>query len=117
MKNEKVLLPIGTVCILKNAKKKIMIIGYYPKLTSDKSNKTYDYSGCLYPEGLIASNQVLMFDHDKIEEIFYLGYSDDEGKKLRDILTKDLFNKYAETNQKTVAVKLQNTVSEKEVTG
>ena len=47
-------LPIGTVLILKKAKKRIMITGYLPKITNeDGTTEEYDYSACLFPEGII----------------------------------------------------------------
>ena len=50
------LLPIGSVVLLKEAKKRLMIIGYYPTIISEEGNTTtYDYSGCLFPEGIIDS--------------------------------------------------------------
>jgi len=37
----------------------------------DKS-KVYDYTGCLYPEGFIFSNQTLLFEHVQIDKIYHL---------------------------------------------
>jgi len=68
-----------------------MIIGYAAK-GSKAGEKIYDYVGCLYPEGIINSEQNLLFDHDKISEIFYMGYGDKEWieaeKKLKSIVDK-----------------------------
>lgn len=84
-------LPIGTVVLLKGGKKRAMITGFCSISGEDKS-KIYDYSGCLYPEGLISSNQTLLFNHDQIEKIFYLGLVDEEEKqfkqKLNEIMQK-----------------------------
>ena len=74
-------LPIGTVCILKNASKKVMITGYAVK-GKESGDKVYDYVGCLYPEGVVNSNQNLLFDHVQIDKIFYMGYVDEEQKEL-----------------------------------
>ena len=98
-------LPIGSVVILKNAEKKVMITGYLP-LTSDK--KSYDYSGCAFPEGLISSNQVAAFNHDQIEKIFHEGFSNEESVEfLRKV--EETANKTEPVESKTVAV---NRVSE-----
>ena len=87
MKIEK-FLPIGTVVLLKEATKKIMISGFY--VVSSNGEK-YDYCGCLYPEGYLSSDKCLLFNHDQIEKIFYLGFSDDEElefkEKLKDLVT------------------------------
>ena len=46
MKYEK-FLPIGTVVLLKNATKKIMITGFYVK--AEGQEQVFDYTGCIYP--------------------------------------------------------------------
>ena len=68
--NEKYL-PIGTVCMLKSGKKRVMITGFCVVPQEDKK-KTYDYSGCMYPEGFLVSNQVCLFNHNQIEKIYYI---------------------------------------------
>ena len=73
-------LPIGTVVILKGAKKRVMIVGFCAVMESNKE-KIYDYSGCLYPEGLLSSDQVALFDHEQIETFYHLGLADDEEEK------------------------------------
>lgn len=79
-------LPIGTVVTLKNAKKRIMIIGYCPV---DNGNKQmYDYSACIYPEGLLDSNKILLFNHDQIEQINFEGLNDEEQKENNEQIKK-----------------------------
>ena len=58
-------LPIGTVVMLKGGTKRLMVTGF---CMYDKNNtqKMYDYCGCLYPEGMISSDQTALFDHDQI---------------------------------------------------
>ena len=72
-------LPIGTVVTLKDATKKIMVIGYCP--VENGHNQMYDYSACLYPEGVIDSNKILLFNHDQIATIHFEGYVSDEFQK------------------------------------
>lgn len=95
MKREKYL-PLGSVVMLKNAKKRIMITGFVAKSKATKDD-VFDYIGCLYPEGVISSDKNLLFNHDKIDQIFYLGYSDDEEKnfkmKLENIVNKNELDK------------------------
>ena len=80
-------LPIGSVVLMKDAKKRVMITGY--AVTSPTSgDKVWDYIGCLYPEGMISQDKNLLFDHSQIEKIFALGYSDDEQKKFMSVLDK-----------------------------
>lgn len=76
MKNK--ILSIGSVVLLKEANKRVMIIGYYPTFVNDGEEVTYDYSGCLFPEGIVDSSQSLLFNHDDIDKVFYLGLIDEE---------------------------------------
>ena len=79
-------LPIGSVVLLNDGQKRLMIIGY----GCNNGNKTYDYAGCLYPEGIFNLENILAFDHEKISNVYYTGYIDDEEtkfqKKLKDII-------------------------------
>lgn len=76
MNNSKYL-PIGSVVLLKGAKKRIMVVGF-AATSKETKDKVFDYIGCLYPEGIIDSSKNLLFDHDQIEKIFSLGYKDEE---------------------------------------
>ena len=78
-------LPIGTVVLLKGGKKRAMITGFC-SVAQENQEKVYDYSGCVYPEGYLSSNQVCLFDHDQIEKIFFLGYEDEEEKEFKEKL-------------------------------
>ncbi len=80
-------LPIGTVVLLKGGKKRAMITGFC-SVAQENQEKIYDYSGCVYPEGYLSSNQVCLFDHDQIDKIFFLGFEDDEEKIFKDKLNK-----------------------------
>jgi hypothetical protein len=84
---EEKFLPIGTVVQIKNVPKKAMITGYLIFSEKDKGEKIYDYSGCPYPVGIIETARTAVFNHEDIEKIVYLGYSDDEGKELNKFLT------------------------------
>lgn len=80
-------LPIGTVVLLKGGRKRAMITGFC-SVAQENQEKIFDYSGCVYPEGYLSSNQVCLFDHDQIEKIFFLGFEDDEEKAFKDKLNK-----------------------------
>ena len=81
MYDYKKVLPIGTVVLLKNADKRLMILGYQRSSASDP-NRIYDYCGCTYPEGFISPEKTAIFDHDDIERIFYVGFQNSEHSKL-----------------------------------
>ena len=69
-------LPIGSVVLLKNANKRLMIYGRLQK--AEDSDSVRDYIGCLYPEGNISTKQTYMFDHDQIERVYFVGFQDPE---------------------------------------
>ena len=78
-------LPIGTVVLLKDAEKRLMITGFCTS-SEDDVEKVYDYSGCLYPEGIISSKQTFLFNHNQITKIFHFGLRDEEEQKLQEVL-------------------------------
>lgn len=82
-------LPIGSIVLLKNAKKKLMITGF---CMADKNNpqKKYDYCGCLFPEGIMDTDKMALFNHQQIDKIFYLGYSNEEEIEFKNVLNEVL---------------------------
>lgn len=80
-------LPIGTVVLLKGGRKRAMITGFC-SVAQENQEKIYDYSGCVYPEGYLSSNQVCLFDHDQIDKIFFVGFEDEEERTFKDKLNK-----------------------------
>ena len=85
--NREKYLPIGSVVLLKNAKKRVMVTGFIAR-AQETGDKIFDYMGCLYPEGVVSSDKNLLFNHDQIDKIFYLGYTDEEWKSVQDKLNK-----------------------------
>lgn len=72
------LLPIGSIVLLKNGEKKLMIIGIMQS-DNGRKKKNYDYLGELYPEGHIGEGiYQYLFNHEDINEIIFRGYEDDE---------------------------------------
>lgn len=74
----KKLYSIGTVVILKEAEKRMMIMGYYPTIIRDDKEITCEYSGCLFPEGILDSSTTMMFNHEQIDKVFHYGLVDAE---------------------------------------
>ena len=90
-------LPIGTVVLLKNGKKEVMITSYciFPNNIEIKNGKEvkpekkiYEYGACIYPEGILDSNTEFALNHDQIEKICHMGYETETQKELSDILNK-----------------------------
>lgn len=71
------LLPIGSVVLLHESKKRVMIAGVCQRSAGDLE-KIWDYTGVLFPEGFLSADKMFMFNHDQIEQVFALGYQDSE---------------------------------------
>jgi len=71
------LLPIGSVVTLKGGLKKLMIVGL--KVAVEEAPDTfYDYIGVLYPEGFMGAQSHFLFNHDDINDVIFMGYSNPE---------------------------------------
>jgi len=69
-------LPLGSVVILNNGTKRVMIYGR--KQTAIETGVEYDYLACLYPEGNIDENFMYLFNNEDIKKVFFRGYEDEE---------------------------------------
>jgi len=86
-------LPIGSVVLLKDSQKRIMIVGVKQKQVG--SDKVWDYSACLFPEGILDPDKLFLFDNEQIERLYFVGLQDGESltfsKKLSQLdIEKDL---------------------------
>lgn len=91
MKEDK-FLPIGTIVILKNGTKKIMITSYLVITGSkekDKEKKMFDYGGYPYPVGMLETSYSLGFNHDQIDKVVHMGHVDNEYKELNELMNKN----------------------------
>lgn len=70
------LLPIGSVVIIGDSKKKVMIVGVCQK--GGTEGKIWDYCGVVYPEGFLDSQKMFLFNNNQITQIAALGYQDAE---------------------------------------
>lgn len=96
---EKVL-PIGTIVLLKGAKKRLMIIGYC-KYKGGDTSKIYDYTGCIYPEGYLSPDTTALFDHEQIDVITSLGFRNLKQHEFQMKLEKALSDMEAENKEST----------------
>ena len=78
------LLPIGSVVLLKDATKKLVIIGVLQ--VNAEQNKMYDYLAVPYPEGYLGSDNNYLFNQGDINDIIFRGYT----KPERDIFIEAL---------------------------
>ena len=70
------LLPIGSVVVIGNSQKKVMVAGVCQK--GGEEEKLWDYTGVIYPEGFLDPQKMFLFNHDQITQIVALGYQDAE---------------------------------------
>ena len=107
---EEKFLPVGTVVMLKGGSKRLMITGFCTMDVNDM-NTMYDYCGCLYPEGIVKSDQNAVFNHDQIDKIYYIGYKDEEEVEFKKNLGELLNAGQVETTQPSTATTSGFTVS------
>lgn len=77
----KSLLPLGTVVSLNGMEHRIMILGYARFKEGDTSH-VYDYIGCNFPEGFVGVDKTMIFDHESITSLYYLGYNNAESAQF-----------------------------------
>ena len=77
-------LPIGSVVLLKNGSKKVMIYGR--KQLAVENGQEFDYVACLYPEGNINDDYTFLFNNENIEQIVFKGFSDEEEVEFQKFL-------------------------------
>ena len=78
------LLPIGTVVLLKDSTKKVMVYGRLQREVD--GDRVWDYIGCLFPEGNINPDHSFLFDNDQIESVFFVGCQDEEEMRFQQYL-------------------------------
>ncbi|HDR7621985.1 DUF4176 domain-containing protein [Bacillus mycoides] len=82
------LVPIGSIVILKEGTKKLMIFGRKQQVETDEVRK-FDYMGCPYPEGYMNPDFTYLFNHDDIQEVVSTGYEDQEERTFQEnVLSK-----------------------------
>lgn len=75
------MLPIGSVVLLKEGEKRLMITGRV--LTKAGDDTIYDYAGCYYPEGIGGANSTFFFNRDAIARLYFVGFQDSEELTMR----------------------------------
>jgi len=83
-------LPIGSVVLLKEAEKRVMVVGLAQK--EAETEKIWDYSAVLYPEGMFDSNNLFLFNEDQVESLFFIGFQDAESLQFLKNLSESLNN-------------------------
>lgn len=73
----KKLFPIGSVVEIEGVKPRVMIIGHLQ--TQADNHTVWDYAAVPYPIGLIDPAKFILFNHEKITLLYYIGLQDKEG--------------------------------------
>lgn len=76
----KELLPIGSIVLLNEGQKRLMIYGI--KQTDINTGIEYDYIGVMYPEGNMGEETSYLFNHNDIAQVFFEGFEDDEREEF-----------------------------------
>ena len=79
------ILPIGSVVMLNNATKPVMIFGYLQKSNFTK-DEVVDYVGVPYPEGNINVAVQIGFQMTDIAEVLFEGYRSEDFKPWEELL-------------------------------
>ena len=75
--------PLGTVVMLKEATKSLMIIGIMQR---DTEGNQYDYVSVMYPEGYLNEEAFFLFNHEDIEKVLFVGFVNAESQTYMQIL-------------------------------
>lgn len=90
-------LPIGTICQLIGTDQKVAITGFCMK-NENRPDKIFDYVACYYPQGVYDQNKNILFDHNQIEKVVYLGFINEEEKAFKEKV-KAILNKESESQE------------------
>ena len=80
------LLPIGSVVLLKESTKKLMVVGLCQKGAND--GKLWEYVGVVFPEGFLSPDKMFLFNGDQIEQLFAIGFQDTEQMVFKEKIDK-----------------------------
>lgn len=72
----KKLFTVGSVVKLKNVSQRVMIVGHMQQELG--RDRVWDYAAVPFPEGVLQSDKFILFDHDNIELLYFIGLQDTE---------------------------------------
>ena len=86
-------LPAGTVVMLEDGERPIMVAGFM--IEDAVSGKYWDYVGYPYPEGAREANTDYFFDRSMVKHVLQVGFLNDTGLAFQDYLasTKESYEK------------------------
>jgi len=75
------MLAIGSIIYLKEGNQKIMVLNRGAVVKENGDNTLYDYSGCIYPNGL-NPEEAFYFNEENIDKIIFEGYHDEDESRF-----------------------------------
>jgi hypothetical protein len=78
------MLPIGSIVYLNEGTSKLMILNRGPIIELDGEQKMFDYSACVYPQGLVVDS-VLYFNEENIDEVIFEGFKDSDEDRFHSL--------------------------------
>ncbi|WP_106768273.1 DUF4176 domain-containing protein [Paenibacillus faecalis] len=81
------LLPNGSIVILKEGKKKLVIYGRKQILALEEP-QMFDYLACPYPEGYVSPEFAYLFNHEDIQDIVFIGYQDEDEEQFQVVMAE-----------------------------
>ncbi len=82
------LLPIGSVVRLDAGERNVMICGRI--VVPEGTDKIYDYAGCVYPEGISSNEDMVFFNRNNIEMLYFVGFQDTDELTYRSEVLDEL---------------------------
>lgn len=77
------ILPIGSIILLRRARKPLMIIGYFANVNETEKK---EYVGIPYPEGLVGMSVLRGFNHKDIRSVIQMGNQGNSFLEFKDML-------------------------------
>src|SRR5690625_3226848 len=81
------MLPIGSIVYLKEGTSKLMVVNrrpMFPSEETDGQNIMFDYTACIYPQGL-DPNQVFYFNEENIDKVLFEGFKDEDEERFQEV--------------------------------
>lgn len=91
------LLPIGSVVLLKESTRRLLIVGQC--VSRDENSRIFDYTAVLFPDGFSKPDKMYMFDREQIDKVYYVGYMDEKSKDFLPKMEDTIRKMKAENNQ------------------
>jgi hypothetical protein len=85
-REDRVLLPIGSIVMLKGAQVPLMVYGRIQRNLDDDS--MWDYLGVIHPEGFIDAQRTYLFDDSQIETLLFIGFQSPKELLMNDHLRR-----------------------------